>query len=32
MNIPKRGFEVSEYEIRLENIQRLMFEEKMDAI
>lgn len=32
MNTPKRGFEVSEYENRLDNIQRLMFEEKMDAI
>ena len=32
MNIPKRGFEVIEYENRLENIQRLMFEAKMDAI
>ena len=32
MNIPKRGFAVSEYENRLENIQKLMFESKMDAI
>ena len=32
MSIPKRGFAVSEYERRLENIQKLMFESKMDAI
>ena len=32
MSIPKRGFVVSEYERRLENIQKLMFESKMDAI
>ena len=32
MSIPKRGFEVSEYENRLNNIQKLMFESKMDAI
>ena len=32
MNIPKRGFTVNEYENRLESIQRLMFEAKMDAI
>ena len=32
MNIPNRGFEVSEYENRLENIQKLMYEAKMDAI
>jgi len=29
---PKRGFEVSEYENRLDNIQRLMHESRMDAI
>ena len=32
MNIPKRGFTVNEYENRLESIQKLMFEAKMDAI
>ncbi|AXE61867.1 Xaa-Pro peptidase family protein [Candidatus Thioglobus sp. NP1] len=32
MSIPKRGFEVSEYENRLNNIQKHMFESKMDAI
>ena len=32
MNIPKRGFEVTEYENRLSKIQELMFESKMDAI
>ncbi len=32
MSIPKRGFEVSEYENRLDNIQKLMFESEMDAI
>ena len=32
MNIPMRGFAVSEYENRLENIQKLMFDSKMDAI
>ena len=32
MNIPKRGFTVNEYENRLESIQKLMFEVKMDAI
>ena len=32
MNIPMRGFAVSEYENRLENIQKLMFDAKMDAI
>ena len=32
MSIPKRGFAVSEYERRLDNIQKLMFESKMDAI
>jgi Xaa-Pro dipeptidase len=32
MNIPQRGFEISEYESRLESIQKLMFEAKMDAI
>ena len=32
MNIPKRGFTVHEYENRLESIQKLMFEAKMDAI
>jgi len=29
---PKRGFEVSEYENRLDNIQKLMHESRMDAI
>ncbi len=29
---PKRGFEVSEYENRLDNIQKLMHESSMDAI
>jgi len=29
---PKRGFEVSEYENRLDNIQKLMYESRMDAI
>ena len=29
---PKRGFEVSEYENRLDNIQKLMLESRMDAI
>ena len=29
---PKRGFEVSEYEDRLDNIQKLMYESRMDAI
>ncbi|MDC3315734.1 Xaa-Pro peptidase family protein [Candidatus Thioglobus sp.] len=32
MSIPQRGFEISEYENRLESIQKLMFEAKMDAI
>lgn len=32
MSIPKRGFEVSEYENRLNKIQKHMFESKMDAI
>ncbi len=32
MNIPSRGFEVSEYENRLDKIQKLMFESEMDAI
>ncbi|WP_416696047.1 M24 family metallopeptidase [Candidatus Pseudothioglobus sp. Uisw_050_01] len=32
MIIPTRGFEVSEYENRLNNIQKLMFESKMDVI
>jgi Xaa-Pro aminopeptidase len=32
MNIPRRGFEVAEYENRLGKIQKLMFEAKMDAI
>ncbi len=32
INIPKRGFETIEYESRLENIQRLMFESAMDVI
>ena len=31
-NSPKRGFEVSEYENRLDNIQKLMYESRMDAI
>ena len=29
---PKRGFEVSEYENRLDNIQKLMHQSRMDAI
>ena len=29
---PKRGFEVSEYENRLDNIQKLMHASRMDAI
>ena len=32
INSPKRGFEVSEYENRLDNIQKLMYESRMDAI
>lgn len=32
MIIPSRGFEVSEYENRLNKIQKLMFDSKMDAI
>ena len=32
INSPKRGFEVSEYENRLDNIQKLMHESGMDAI
>ena len=32
MIIPARGFEVSEYENRLNKIQKLMFESKMDVI
>ncbi|MDC1450265.1 Xaa-Pro peptidase family protein [Candidatus Thioglobus sp.] len=32
MIIPTRGFEVSEYENRLNKIQKLMFESKMDVI
>ena len=32
INSPKRGFEVSEYENRLDNIQKLMHESRMDAI
>ena len=32
MNIPKRGFEIAEYENRLGKIQKLMFDAKMDAI
>ena len=32
MNIPTRGFEVSEYENRLDKIQKLMAEFKMDVI
>ena len=32
INLPKRGFEVSEYENRLDNIQKLMHESGMDAI
>ena len=32
MIIPTRGFEVSEYENRLNKIQKLMFESKMDLI
>ena len=31
-NIPSRGFDISEYENRLDNIQRLMQSQKMDAI
>ena len=31
-NIPSRGFDISEYENRLDNIQRLMHSQKMDAI
>ena len=31
-NIPSRGFDISEYENRLDNIQRLMRSQKMDAI
>ncbi len=31
-NIPSRGFDISEYENRLDNIQRLMRTQKMDAI
>ncbi len=31
-NIPSRGFDISEYENRLDNIQRLMRAQKMDAI
>ncbi len=31
-NIPSRGFDISEYENRLDNIQRLMRGQKMDAI
>ncbi len=31
-NIPSRGFDISEYENRLDNIQRLMRTHKMDAI
>ena len=31
-NIPSRGFDISEYENRLDNIQRLMRDQKMDAI
>ena len=29
---PKRGFEVSEYENRLDSIQKLMHESRMDVI
>ncbi len=29
---PKRGFEVKEYENRLENVQRLMFKDEIDVI
>ncbi len=32
INSPKRGFEVSEYENRLDNIQKLMYESRIDAI
>ena len=32
INSPKRGFEVSEYENRLDNIQKLMHQSRMDAI
>ena len=32
INSPQRGFEVSEYENRLDNIQKLMHESRMDAI
>jgi len=32
INSPKRGFEVSEYENRLDNIQKLMHKSGMDAI
>ncbi|MDP6727314.1 MAG: Xaa-Pro peptidase family protein [Gammaproteobacteria bacterium] len=31
-NIPSRGFDISEYENRLDSIQRLMHSQKMDAI